>query len=964
MSRKKMLGAAAALLLCSALPARAQVELDGSLHPGDPSKSGPIPLVDGNYDIVDDYGLLRGEGDNLNLYHSFSRFDIYSGRTATFSSDVSPNRVIARVTSPGPYSSEPGSWINGTVRCTIEGADFFLINPWGIDFGDGAELDVQGSFVASTADVLRFDGADPFDAREATLPANLSAAEPSAFGFARARPAPIGIYYSDGLSVPAGKKLSFVAGGLEGSGWSIEAPGAQVQLVAVGGPAEVDADLARLDPASIPPATDYDNFVPGACSSCGTVSISGRAEVDVSSDLAGDHPAGSILIRGGRFVLKNRSELVAKHRQDDAGASGPIDIAVNGGIVIDQDSTVLASSEAEGRGGDVLLAAESVRVGDEAWVEVESTGAGDSGDLRIAATEGVEVTGDAWLVSTAWGEGAGGAIEIGADTIAVRDGAQIASVSEGDGNGGAIVLIGGELEVSDGGSVQSEAQAGGQGGSITIRADHALVSNETNHPDGTLIASNTLATQGGGRGGDITVLAKTLDLVDGGQIFTRTEGSGDAGNLAVLGADFVHLRGVDDGGDDDPRPSGITARAAETATAEASGGSITIESRILEVDDGAQISTATFGAGSASDLTIDADGVTIRGGENGFSLVSAASRRTEDSPDSLGPSGNLTISAQSVALVDGGQVSISTAGTHDAGSIQINADNVSISGIDPGVGNPSGVFAQSNAQGDQEGGAGGDITISARENLSIANGGEVSVSTDSGGDAGVITLDAGERVNLSGGSEIRATSNSTGDAGRIAIHTRHFESRDSSVTSESEDSLGGDIEIHASESVKLVDSTLTTSVFGSRPGVSDGGNIIIGDPPTGLMVMNHSAVQANASGGHGGLISISADAFLMSPDSVIEAKAPPGLEGEVEINAPEVVLAGELATLPKSFLDASALLASDCEARTARAGSFVVQRRAALEAPPDSTVSLVAAGLPAVGAAPELPVCPLEEEAP
>ena len=164
--------------------------------------------------------------------------------------------------------------------------------------------------------------------------------------------------------------------------------------------------------------------------------------------------------------------------------------------------------------------------------------------------------------------------------------------------------------------------------------------------------------------------------------------------------------------------------------------------------------------------------------------------------------------------------------------------------------------------------------------------------------------------------------------------------------------------------MKLVDSTLTTSVFGSRPGVSDGGNIIIGDPPTGLMVMNHSAIKANASGGHGGLISISADVFLKSPDSVIEAKAPPGLEGEVVINAPEVVLAGELATLPKSFLDASALLASACEARTARAGSFVVQRRAALEAPPDTTVSLVSAGLPAVGAAPELPVCPLEEEAP
>ena len=45
---KKTLGAAAAGLLCVALSARAQIVLDGSLHPGDPSKSGPIPLVDGD----------------------------------------------------------------------------------------------------------------------------------------------------------------------------------------------------------------------------------------------------------------------------------------------------------------------------------------------------------------------------------------------------------------------------------------------------------------------------------------------------------------------------------------------------------------------------------------------------------------------------------------------------------------------------------------------------------------------------------------------------------------------------------------------------------------------------------------------------------------------------------------------------------------------------------------------------
>jgi large exoprotein involved in heme utilization and adhesion len=790
-------------------------------------------------------------------------------------------------------------------------------------------------------------------------------------------------------------------------------------------------------------------------------------------------------------------------------------------------------------------------------------------DIDVAETLVVEGTSEiATFNNSPNGSRTDGGIEIDAGTIIVRNAGQIVSRSDGAGAGGPIVLNSDALEVTAAGRVQSEAYAEGDGGPIEIHAESVLVSNEANHVDPTFIATNTTQkTSGGGSGGDLTVHTSTLDLVHGGQLFARSEGSGDAGTLRVLDADFVHLRGVDDEG----RPSGITGRHSETATAESGGGGITIETRILEVDNGAQISSATFGAGNASDLTITADSVTIRGGEEGATVVSAASRLKDDSPDplDLGRSGNLTISAQNVDLVNGGQVSVSTAGAQDAGHIEISADNVSISGVDPATGkNPSGVFAQSNAQGLDEGGGGGNITITTQENLSIADGGRVSVSTVSDGDAGLITLavgqalelasggaisalsdtgaagqggsigitagelvsltgdseisastfgsgdggdititaptviledggqvsvstegtgdagdieinadnvwisgtggdaesgadpvsisaaepgaedrtgvfaqsnaqgvpnagaggditittgenlsiagdgrvsvstasdgdagvitlevgrllelasgsaisalsdtgaagqggsidiTAGELVSLTGGSEISASALGSGNAGKIVFRVPRFESQDSFVTTEAENALGGDIEIHAPEGVTLVDSIITTSVFGSQPGESDGGNITIEDPTTSLLIMNHSAIRANSLGGHGGLISISADALLMSPDSVIEAKAPPGLEGVVEINAPEVVLAGELATLPQSFLDASALLASACEARTARAGSFVVQRRAANPAPPDSTVSLASAGLPAVGAAPELPQCPLGEEVP
>ena len=130
----------ASLLLLVALPARAQVVLDGSLGP-----SGSIPLVGGEYAITDDLGRYSGGG--ANLFHSFggagepgkSGFDVGFGETAHFSASLgTPDRVIARVTSG--FRSQ----INGKIRSSISGADLFLLNASGISLGDGAELELLG----------------------------------------------------------------------------------------------------------------------------------------------------------------------------------------------------------------------------------------------------------------------------------------------------------------------------------------------------------------------------------------------------------------------------------------------------------------------------------------------------------------------------------------------------------------------------------------------------------------------------------------------------------------------------------------------------------------------------------------------------------------------------------------------------------------------------------------------------
>src|SRR5262245_33472301 len=133
----------AALSAVSA-PARSpgRVVRDGSLGSGSLAVG---PGQGATYLITPEMGEQHGG----NLFHSFERFGIGKHETATFTGPdpvdgpQSVSNVISRVT--GGELSE----IDGTLRSTIPGADVWLLNPSGVVFGEGATLDVQGSFHAA-----------------------------------------------------------------------------------------------------------------------------------------------------------------------------------------------------------------------------------------------------------------------------------------------------------------------------------------------------------------------------------------------------------------------------------------------------------------------------------------------------------------------------------------------------------------------------------------------------------------------------------------------------------------------------------------------------------------------------------------------------------------------------------------------------------------------------------------------
>src|SRR5262249_38504256 len=121
-----------------------------------------------------------GEQHGGNLFHSFERFGIGTGETATFTAPDPLYGPPVSTLSPRVTGGEL-SKIDGSLRSTIPGADVWLLNPGGVVFGEEAKLDVPGSFHAGTGQYVAFaDGAN-FKGNPAQQGV-LTTAPPAAFG--------------------------------------------------------------------------------------------------------------------------------------------------------------------------------------------------------------------------------------------------------------------------------------------------------------------------------------------------------------------------------------------------------------------------------------------------------------------------------------------------------------------------------------------------------------------------------------------------------------------------------------------------------------------------------------------------------------------------------------------------------------------------------------------------------------
>jgi large exoprotein involved in heme utilization and adhesion len=174
--------------------------------------------------------------------------------------------------------------------------------------------------------------------------------------------------------------------------------------------------------------------------------------------------------------------------------------------------------------------------------------------------------------------------------------------------------------------------------------------------------------------------------------------------------------------------------------------------------------TDTTGSGKAGNITLRADYIELD--DTQFNSRTAGS----------GNAGDIDVFAQTLRLLNGAQLNVSTRTAGDGGSITVNANTIELNG-EP----TQGKLANKNTgiissvipakQLTNETGDGGNISLTS-SSLLIRDGALISTSTSAGqGDGGKIDLQV-DRLEVLSGGQVMAITRNQGNAGRITINAR------------------------------------------------------------------------------------------------------------------------------------------------------------------------------------------------
>jgi filamentous hemagglutinin family protein len=333
----------------------------------------------------------------------------------------------------------------------------------------------------------------------------------------------------------------------------------------------------------------------------------------------------------------------------------------------------------------------------------------------------------------------------------------------------------------------------------------------------TLDVSNPSGLGSGGsvfiRSGALTIDASEINADNygsaaGGQIMLRGENQVSLANTAYVHALTLSSTGA--GVVISTAPAGAISADASTVLTESVGpgdaGLLSVSGGQLMLTNGAILGSVAAGNGRSGDISIGLTNGLVIDGSAGPALqvgILAAGIATATEPGATGQAGHIKITANSLSIVSGGQISASTFGSGSAGSVELkvtgdlqvsNGTASQVTGILAstflGKGNAGQVSADIGSQLWLDGGGTGIAAIAADSvkatgtagsvsvkagSLSIVSGGEISSNAGLGNaNAGTVDVHVDGPLSINGGMKgiavIAADSlGGTGNAGDVTV---------------------------------------------------------------------------------------------------------------------------------------------------------------------------------------------------
>ena len=429
---------------------------------------------------------------------------------------------------------------------------------------------------------------------------------------------------------------------------------------------------------------------------------------------------------------------------------------------------------------------------------------------------------------------------------------------------GSITLNTTSLEMRSGGQLITNNRSGiNNGGNITIRASGPI--SLEGPSTGILSGIDPGFT---GQGGTIDIQAQSLSLLDGAQIQTLLAldlfgfggASGNAGNIKISAPDFVRIDGTSANG----FSSGLFASSERGAIGDA--GTITVETGAFTVSGGALVNTASFNSGNGGEISITSNSFAAVGGGQLLSL------------SLLGDGGDVVVDSQGDISLSGSDPDyLNRVATFDADVV----NNPSAS---------SGIFPNSLNNGNT-----GDVLLKAKGQISLLDSAFITSTTFGSGNAGNITLEAGQAISLSQQSSLssRVEQGATGAGGLIVLQAPQLSLSNGGAVSVSTSGTGnaGNIAIAADDILLTSDGSLLALV--NQPGSGQGGRIKIESQR--LSLVNGGFISAATFGsGPGGEVDITASASLnlsgaLENSGIVTDTTGSGTAGSIRINAGQLI---------------------------------------------------------------------------